>query len=269
MKRRQHLGKLIEIELIETWKLAGIYENSSIKLYDPVLNISGELDCIIKNPSGELIVVEAKSYYGYWAAKEIEGSKYTKSKPKDQNLLQTLLYLHYFKDIVAGAKIYYVARDKGHEACFNVGMRLVGDRHYAVIGAEGETMELHPEIYVEGILDRYRILNRFIEANVPPGREFKLRWNDAEMEDMGQSGELSKTDYAAWKKAKVDSNRQGDFQCSYCAYKKTCYDPVWNQAGFDWGTYEGDPIYNDPTEVIADTIAEANTGAPAPGPGTP
>ncbi len=255
MKRRQHLGKLVELELVDNWKKAGMFEAGNIRIYDPVLNISGELDCVLKLPTGEKIIGELKTYYGYWAAKEIEGTKTIKPKPKDQNLLQTLLYLYFFRDQVAGAKIYYVARDSGHESCFNIGLRAVGDRHYAVVGHETETMELHPEIYVEGILDRYHILNNFVAANMPPGREFKFRYSNQEMDDLCATGELSKTDTLAWKKAKNDNNRQGDFQCGYCAYKKTCWDPIWNQAGFSWATYQGDPIYNDPTEVIQDTIA--------------
>lgn len=255
LKRRQELGEMVELKIVEGIKHAGIFENSQIKFYDTNYNISGAIDVAINVPGENVILLaEVKSYYGYYAGKQIEGTKYQKPMPKEQNLLQTMLYLYYFRDRVPGAKLYYVARDSGAETEFNIGLLKQGDRNYAIVGEQGSAMDIVPDYYVEAILERYSILNKFFEANTPPPREYKIKYNDEEMDRYAAAGEFGKIDTANWKKARVDTNRKGDFNCSYCAFKQTCYDPVIKTTGFNWATYQLDPRCDDPTTQIIEEI---------------
>jgi hypothetical protein len=66
-------GKALELSLTELWKQMGIWIDSSVRFYNKEYNISGELDCIIKDPNtNEPVICELKSYAGYNAKKEIK-----------------------------------------------------------------------------------------------------------------------------------------------------------------------------------------------------
>lgn len=251
MRMRQELGHLVEDVLVTTWKEAGLFESAKTRFYDPELNLSGELDCVLR-AGGELGLVEAKSIYGYYAGKEVGGSRTTRPYPKIQNLLQTMVYLWFFRAQINSGKIYYVFRDSGQEQVFNVRLIPFEGRHYAGVGVEGNPIERNGDLTIEGILDRYRALNSFVSANIPPAREYKMRYNDEEIESLYRAGEVSKTDYTAWTKStKTDADRPGEFQCSYCDFRTVCHSTLTSRSGFSWATYQKEQIFDSPDLLLA------------------
>lgn len=251
MIMRQELGKLVETMYIDIAKQAGILDCSKVKFFDPIFKLSGELDLVVRDPeTHELILWEQKSAYGYYAAKEIEGTRTTDPKPKDINLLQTAIYLYYFRDRINLAKIYYLARDTGHETVFDIRLQKEGDKTNILYGIEGGELRPYPKVYLEGILERYLILNKFVDANIAPSREYKYKYNDQEIESLFKEGEISKTEYTEWKKNSDERNRPGHWSCNYCNYRSTCLQDLLTKPGFSWSTYQAEKYFESPDEML-------------------
>ena len=121
------LGRQIENAMVEIWKQMGIWENNSLKWENKERNISGEYDVILK-VNGSPIGVELKSFYGYYANKQIAGHSsgrgankiWIPGRPKDENLMQAALYCWNEFDRIDGFKLYYVSRDKSDMYEFNI-----------------------------------------------------------------------------------------------------------------------------------------------------
>ncbi len=72
-----HLGKAIELKVVEGMKQAGIYEAEGTKFFIPRLNVSGELDVVgrYRRPDKSIgyFGVEVKSVYSQGAVATISG----------------------------------------------------------------------------------------------------------------------------------------------------------------------------------------------------
>lgn len=215
-------GKGIENILIEQWKQMGIWVDNSIRFYNEEYNISGELDAVLRDPNtGELIVLEAKSYHGYMAEKDIGGSFNQAPKPKDAHLLQLLIYLYLFQDKFSYGKLFYKARDSDGRQDFDVELKKVDEGKTRVV-VNGV---VDYRFFVEDILDRYKLLDQLIkEARIPPN-DFELVWSPEKIEKLNSLGEISKTKYTDWQKKKKGKERIGDYMCNptYCPYSKVCW----------------------------------------------
>lgn len=214
-------GSSVENNLVEIWKQMGVWVANSVKFVDEDNHISGELDAILcQPPDGQLYGVEVKSFYGYHAEKEILGNKYQKGFPKMPHLLQTLVYLNYFHDKgLPFFRIVYFDRGGCKRRTFLVELEKEGDIIYPKV--EGEVIR---SFTVNDILARYRDLKQHIETgNIPP-TDFELRYPDAKIEDFYKKGKVAKTKYEKWKKGKLGPYEKiGDWECSYCQYKETCW----------------------------------------------
>lgn len=212
-------GKAVENILIKLWTQMGIWVDNNVKFVDLANNISGELDAILIEPSGQLYGVEVKSFYGYFAEKEIFGNKSQKGKPKMSQLLQTLIYLNHFEDRLPYFRMVYFARDSVKRRTFKIELEHEGDISYPKV--EGEVLR---QFSVNDILQRYRVLREHLDnAQIPPN-DFELMYSDAKIEDFRKKDKVAKTKYDKWKKGKLAAHEKiGDWQCSYCRYKNVCW----------------------------------------------
>lgn len=219
-------GKSVEEMLIEQWKAMGIWVDNNVKFYDAEHNISGELDAILREPDGTVYGAEVKSFYGYKAESEIFGNKSKLGRPKMSQLLQTLIYTYHFRDRLPYFRMVYFARDSVLRRTFKIELHEDHGLHYPKI--EGVVWR---QFTVEDILERYKLLQSYIEKQVIPPNDFELQYSDAKIEDYFKKGKISKSKYEDWQKSvrAVEKGKKnqpeivGDWNCSYCSFKNVCW----------------------------------------------
>lgn len=214
-------GNSVESNLVAIWKEMGVWVANSVRFVDHENDVSGELDAVLAEPeTGQLYGVEVKSFYGYFAEKEIFGNKSQKGFPKMPHLLQTLVYLNYFKNKgLPYFRIVYFDRGGDKRCTFKIELHREGNITYPKV--EGTVIR---SFTVNDILARYQELRQYVETNTVPGTDFELRYPDAKVEDFWKKGKVAKTKYEAWKKGKLKANEKiGDWECNYCNYKDTCW----------------------------------------------
>lgn len=219
------MGNKVEEMLIETWKEMGIWVDNNIKWISKEHNISGEIDAILAEPpNGQLYGVEVKSFYGYFAEKELFGDRRTYGFPKMGQLLQTLLYTYFHRETLPYFRMVYFGRDSVKRTTFKIELLQEGDIFYPVV--DGEVIR---SFTINDILERYHQLSEHLERNTIPPGDYQLQFNDAKIEDfrpvnLGGKGKIAKTKYEKWKTGKLKANEIiGDWQCSYCKYKSECW----------------------------------------------
>lgn len=213
-------GKAVEEFLIKLWKEMGIWVDNNIKFIDKENNISGELDAILAEPpSGQLYGVEIKSFYGYNAEKEIFGNKSQKGFPKMNHLLQTLVYLNHFRDRLPFFRIVYFDRGGVKRRTFKVELHQEGEILYPMVDGE-----VQRQFSMQDVLARYKELQHHLETGTVPPNDFELQYDNAKIEDFYKKKKVAKTKYEKWKNGKLGFYEHiGDWQCSYCRYKDTCW----------------------------------------------
>jgi hypothetical protein len=215
-ERIMSVGKTIEQWFIERWKEMGIWVDNNVKFYWPEYNISGELDVILAEPmTGDPFGVECKTFYGYDAAKTIFGSKWKPGFPKINQLLQALVYTYHFRDRLKYFKMVYMDRSDTRHKEFKIEVTEFEGKWWPVVDGKRVT-----EFSINDVLERYKMLNHYIDNDVMPPRDYELYWDPARVEREKENGNVSKTAYADWKKGK---RKLGDWQCRYCPYKNPCW----------------------------------------------
>jgi hypothetical protein len=214
-------GNSVEKSLIQIWKEMGVWIDNSVKFYDYENNISGELDAILAQPpDGKLYGVEVKSFYGYHSEKEILGNKYQKGFPKMGQLLQTLVYLNHFRNKgLEFFRMVYFDRGGCQRRTFKIELHEEGENLYPKV--EGEVIR---SFTVNDILARYSELAHHLEMGTIPPADFELQYSDAKIHDYARKGKVAKTKYEKFKSGKLKLHEKiGDWECSYCQYKETCW----------------------------------------------
>lgn len=214
-------GKIIEQSLIEMWKEMGLWVANNIKFLDKENGISGELDVVLFEPeTQENYIVEVKTFYGYHAEKELFGNYKEKGFPKMSQLLQTLVYINYWRDKgLKFARLVYFARDSVKRRTFKVELEKEGNTLYPKI--DGVVLR---EFSMDDVLARYKTLKDHIQNNTIPPNDYELQFSDAKIEDFYKKGKIAKTKYEDFKKKKLNKNEHiGNWNCSYCKWKEVCW----------------------------------------------
>ena len=217
------MGSKVEEIQWERWKQMGILLERSLKFVDAARNISGEFDGIIAEPDGKPTVVENKSFWGYYATKEICGDTRNTGKPKDQNLMQVMIYIDQATkaNITDRAKLVYNARDSSQKAEFDVRLETIDGQQWPIVKVAGTTKETYNRAFsLEMIYNRFAELKQFVDTGVEPPRDFQKEYSAEKIELLFAKDELSKAKYDAWKKGK---ETPGSWQCSYCNFASYCY----------------------------------------------
>lgn len=211
------LGKAVEVILVEQWKQMGIWVDNNLKFYWPEYNISGEVDCILRDPTtAELVLVECKSMYGYNAHRDICGNTKQAGKPKTSQMLQLCIYLKFLKEFFSYGKLVYYSRDDAHRAEFDI--RLKEESPNCTRIYINDTPD--KRFYVENILNRYTELNQYLSMNAVPAADYEWQYSDEKIEKLYEIEEIGKTKYQDWKKGKEII---GDWQCRWCQYHPICW----------------------------------------------
>lgn len=214
------LGTAVEKILVEQWKQMGIWVGNNIKFYDKQRNISGELDCVIRDPgTNELICVEVKSVAGYNANKEVFGNKSTPGGPKTSQLLQTLIYVDQCTPLgINHFKMVYYSRDGADRREFNID--LIDDN-----GVKRPTIDgkVDYRFTMEDVYSRYSQLKEYLQTGELPPRDYEAEYTPEKIDRLYQLGEIGETAFVQYKK-NPEKHPIGHWMCKrYCAFYKTCY----------------------------------------------
>jgi len=214
------LGNMIEDQVCEIWKQMGVWENNSVRWEDKPKNLSGEFDVIL-NEGDAPYGVECKSFYGYYANKQILGHNegrgrarhWVPGKPKDEHLLQTAIYCDQTKEDLDGFKIFYVSRDKCDMAEHNI--RVDEDGDIFINNIKETRFNMH-DVYA-----RYEALGNHVENKIKPSREYTLYPDDETVTLLHSRGLVSASAYKAHTEGKEKCK---DWHCSYCDFKDHCWE---------------------------------------------
>lgn len=233
-----HAGQLYEESVIGLAKDAGVYIDSQIPIYVQSHNISGKIDIVIINPeTGRKSLIEAKSIYGF-NADNIIGTAASHRKgemgtPRDSNLMQIAIYQWWLgeREDLEDARLIYGARDTGRYAEFNVTI----DK--GIITYQGTepvlTKRVTSPITIQSILDQYLYIQKSIDANQIPVRDYDLQYSDEKILSLYESGKLTKieTQRVARRLEQIKEGKKpnkqiekGDWMCERCQYRNICYD---------------------------------------------
>jgi len=232
LMQKAHLGKWDEEGVVDRWKEMGIWVDNNIKFYQKSHFLSGELDAVLRNPKTDgLLGIEVKSFYGYYANKEVTGAKRDQipGVPKEPHFLQAILYAWEYRDVLEEFRLYYIERGDGHRVEFRLGFDENDDGTHQVWWQQvaGKYWNYYSpmkvvQLYtIEDIYKRYEELIQLLKNKTLPPKDFSDKWDDDTVEWMWDHGYLGKTKYTAWQK-NPSKNPCGDWQCGYCDYKAQC-----------------------------------------------
>jgi hypothetical protein len=205
------VGKMVEKFEIEQYKQLGIWRDNNVKFFDPRTNVSGEADCVVwDSEKSSLRGVEIKSGYDYKFRTDVIGTPTRPGKPKMEHLLQTMLYIDYFKFPFS---LVYI--DRGNAA----------RREYEITLNTDGTPNIDGKKLLNGIsiprcVARFKELEECVKDGVLPRRDFQARYSRERVEFLYNSRRLNKGQTEEFEKSKnVD---MGDYQCGYCERRDYC-----------------------------------------------
>lgn len=208
--------------------------------YIPEINTSGRCDFIAyDNANKEFIGIEIKSVGEYKANKVI-------SKPAEEHVLQSLLYLHYYKNIDKSLNIkkwyiVYISRAenysiKGKKHGSDITMIwdfyvTMDEASQAAIIHSSSGTEKWEDYNIPNIYNRYKRLKDHINLNTIPDKDYKLYYNEEDIVDMYKKNELTRKmdieKVEKWLKKGAPSGKLnvllGDIECSFCPFRGKCW----------------------------------------------
>lgn len=211
--RKMEAGRSIELNEHKFAEQAGILSAHNVKLrkeYDGI-TISAEIDAVYKHPiTGTESIIEIKSLSGYAGISTVFGGKRKSGYPKLDHLLQTTLYLdmYPYEDVF----IRYIDR----ETCDIIEHRItLTEMKIGGVSSHLTTVNGTPnfDFSLERIIDRYRVLDKYISDNKMPPRDFKPMYTASEKAAKVAARKATKT-------PKPPPLR--DWQCSYCRWITCC-----------------------------------------------
>lgn len=210
------MGKLIEGGYIEYCKQIGIWAGNNVHMYDQIHNISGEVDLFVNvgdETSGNVLEgVEIKTAYGYGFQKSI------KMFPKIENLLQSAIYLDYYK--TPAWHLVYKARDTQEDVEYILTMG--NDNNVECnrfICIDGNPCLI---FYLEDIYNQYRILGEYVINKQLPPRDYTYMFSIEESRERFKQGKINKLKMGKLEKQDgeiTDSN----WNCLYCSHLDRCW----------------------------------------------
>lgn len=257
-----HLGKAIELKVVEGMKQAGIYEGEGTKFFIPKFNVSGELDIVGRYRRDDRSIgyygVEIKSVYSMGATATISGRQRAwkgqpafDPYPKESNLMQVMIYLGEFflsdrpEKKLEFFKLIYIPRDKpvaGREYTITLvtsdmlsgsmkaryADKMVDGEYYALVQTQGFQDKIETRFSLEAIHRNYEQNLALLRAREIFPRAFQKFYSEETIETMYAEGTLGKTAYEDWLKAGKPAasleKTPGHYLCqSYCEWRSFCY----------------------------------------------
>lgn len=203
-------------------------------------SISAEVDLIIQHiETLTLLGIEMKTYDGAYAAIDLCGyekaaeaygsacpyvakfldkgrkvlnpKRLAKPFPKEDNLLQTMLYLdEFWKDQIHLWKLIYVARDKGPRAEFDISLTRINDETFPVVNGE-----VCPNYPLSQVYARFAELAECITKNILPPRDYQPEYDSEKL--------LSDPETTDKLRKKLEAGFiHRDWRCSFCPFLTKC-----------------------------------------------
>lgn len=230
--RTMNIGSAVEDVERDYYKSLGIFHSAHIRLWNPEYNISGEIDNLvweyedilddkgkvtgrvkIKEPK-RLIGVEIKSFYGYYAEKEILEN----GTPKWNHVLQSLIYLDFYKPNIPYWLLVYLTRGGGPKTGRQFKLQI--SKATGEIFLDGVLIK---EFTMSDVYARFKKAEYHIQNKQIPERDFVYNYPKEMVEYKKETGDISTAEYKKWKAGDKYVN---DWQCSYCPYLAECWEPV-------------------------------------------
>jgi hypothetical protein len=245
--RRMCFGKLAEEQEHVYEEKAGILKASNFRMskeITPDVILSCEVDSVVTVGS-ETCIIEHKSYDGYQAMKDIQGSKDNPGLPKYEHIAQGMFYLAITPDHYTDIKrllYHYRTRSTLYPTIHVMELDVILDDNkkivdaYPIINGTKYTFVSLRQLLLRGVT----LANYIMKKKLPP-REPDYCYSEEKVRHNFSIGEISKSKFAEWQKGE----RIGDWQCDprYCPVFKAC---------------RGDkPGMNEPTDD--EVIANVNT----------
>jgi len=241
-------GNLYEDYLLNTSKESGVYIADQTQVYIPEYNVSGKIDIIVIDPeTGKLVIVEAKSVYGF-NGNFVLGSPSDRKQgklgtPKSSYLMQLGLYQYWYanrNEEFGEAMLVCGARDTGKYAEYKVKVEEDSEKedsfnyvfyapHFPNTGPY-----VNSGIAIEKILSQYKYIENCLSSGTIPERDFDINFSDERIDVLYDRKQLNKSETLRYEKrkkqieeGKTKINKQiqkGNWQCNFCNYSNICYD---------------------------------------------
>ena len=226
MKYINEHGKFIEEFLIRQWKEMGVWVDNNVKFYTTEYGfpLSGETDAFVMKPGGktrkDIYLVECKTYYKWFKRSQLAGTKDKPGKPAYNNLFQIMLYLDYYSKTseITNGKLLYTARDEAKQFEFDVVLKKIQGKTYAVVDGVPDM-----SFTLESIIERFKESYDYYQKGELPPKDFKLVYDDADVEKQYKAGMIGKTKYTDYQKGK----KLGDWQCLSADTKVLTKEDSW------------------------------------------
>lgn len=215
------MGKHVEDMLVDWLKEMGLFVARNVKFFNSDFFVSGELDIVVReNPgSSVLIGVESKSSHGpYFRTEVITGRPGQPPKPKDEHVMQVMLYLDNFPSLPYFVLV-YIGRDSFDRTEYTI--RLVekdGDMYPEICLPNG-TSYIDKRFSMANIYNRYKDMARYIKNGELPPRDYTPIMTREQMEEGVANGKIPKTKLKKFDEGEILT---ADWQCRYCDYKDLC-----------------------------------------------
>jgi DNA-directed RNA polymerase subunit RPC12/RpoP len=215
------VGKHIELMLVDWFKEMGIFAGHNIKFYNPFYHLSGELDMVCREAPGSdvLFGVECKTSYGdYFKMAQITGRAGIPAAPKDEHIMQVMLYLDNFPSLKYFVLV-YIGRDKFDRTEYTIRLKDVdGDLYPEITNIEGKS-RVDMDFSLARIYNRYKSLAGYLKSKSLPPRDYRPVMTQDEMDRDFEAGKVSK---AQMKKFAEGEILTADWRCRYCSHKTLC-----------------------------------------------
>jgi len=245
---RFYIGNKIEDWVTELAKAANIYHANSVKIsYSPHgftdITVSGEVD-LIYNINGDKVGGEVKTSYGYKFSNFVFHKPTIPGMPKVEHLMQTLMYLFYYKyiDTTLGITRFVITYvDRGSMEWIQHTVEMTEDMYPIVNGItikgvhaynnpiydvqKMNSIKVHNklsayEFTVPNIFQRYSEILEHHDSGLLIAKDYDPLYTDDKIEQRRASGDISKSKYDQYKDGRVPFIC--DDACSYCPFRETC-----------------------------------------------
>lgn len=232
--------------------------------------LSGRTDLFLKDlKTGKLHGCDIKSVGDFKAGMVCE-------EPSIEHLLQCAIYLDQYNKSakinnsrpVEDWIILYIARSENwklkkypHGSMFKYLWQFSLDlkKDYVTVTNQFGAITEYPDITIEAINARYRILLDKIRNKQLPDRDYEYKYSEERLTGMHKQGKLNKGQTAEIKKWLDDGAKEGelaldmgDFPCRYCNWTSLCYSSTP-----DKGDKAQQVLYNIPKDIVVPQLSES------------
>lgn len=214
------MGKKVEDMVVEWTKEMGIFAARNIKFFDPYFHLSGELDIVLRESPGSEILygVECKSSHGnYFKTEVITGKAGKPPAPKDDHIMQVMMYLSNFPTLKYFILV-YIGRDEFARTEYIIRLVQVDNDWYPEI-THGDFSKIDMNFSLSRIYNRYVDTLRNIKKGILPARDYKPVMTQEEMDIELSTGRLYKSQMKKFQDGEIMT---AHWRCRYCSFKSLC-----------------------------------------------